>query len=86
MEGVEFADVEEEDEPAENAEGEGEEGEDQSEEPKAKMPRTETVGIPLAPGIKWDPDWRRPAVHHRVFDKKALDRLGMVDHFAQMLP
>eukprot|EP00971_Amphidinium_carterae_P308218 6125401-Amphidinium_carterae.1 len=77
MEGVEFVEAEEEDEPAENAEGEGEEEGDQAEEPKAKVPRTEITSIPLAPGIKWDPGWRRPAVEHRVFDKRALDRLGM---------
>eukprot|EP00971_Amphidinium_carterae_P143992 2853415-Amphidinium_carterae.1 len=50
------------------------------------MPRTESQSISLAPGIVWDMDWRRPPVQHRVFDKKALERLGMVDHFAQMLP
>eukprot|EP00971_Amphidinium_carterae_P347199 6489068-Amphidinium_carterae.1 len=50
------------------------------------MPRTEMIGIPLAPGIRWDPDWTRPPIQHRVFDKRALERLGMVDHFAQILP
>eukprot|EP00971_Amphidinium_carterae_P115873 2295100-Amphidinium_carterae.1 len=58
MEGIEFAEAEEEDEPAENAEGENEGEEEQAEEPRAKMPRTEMTSIPLAPGIKWEPDWK----------------------------
>eukprot|EP00971_Amphidinium_carterae_P212966 4226847-Amphidinium_carterae.1 len=75
MEGVFIESNEEEDEPAGNAEGER--TEDQTEEPKTKMPRTELPNISVRPGIEWDPEWRRPAVLHRVFDKRALDRLGM---------
>eukprot|EP00971_Amphidinium_carterae_P264568 5248221-Amphidinium_carterae.1 len=84
MEGVHFIFEEDEEEPAEAAEGE-EEG-DQAKEPRTKVPRTEVPSISLAPGIEWDMEWRRPPVLHRVFDKKALERLGLVDHFAQMLP
>eukprot|EP00971_Amphidinium_carterae_P071936 1422641-Amphidinium_carterae.1 len=85
MKGVFFADVEEEEsKPADTAEGEGEE--DQAEEPRTKVPRTEAKGIPLAPDIEWDAERQRPPIQHRVFDRKALERLGMVDHFAQLLP
>eukprot|EP00971_Amphidinium_carterae_P296211 5883817-Amphidinium_carterae.1 len=70
----------EEDELAGNAEGE------RGEEPRAKMPRTETQSISLAPGIEWDTVRPRKVTLPRVFDKKALHRLGMVDHFAKILP
>eukprot|EP00971_Amphidinium_carterae_P218111 4329743-Amphidinium_carterae.1 len=87
MEGVFYGINVEEEKPADSAVcAEGERTGDQSEEPKTKMPRTEFPNLTLGPGIQWDPEWVRPPVHHRVFDKRALDRLGMVDHFAQILP
>eukprot|EP00971_Amphidinium_carterae_P342239 6481482-Amphidinium_carterae.1 len=53
---------------------------------RQKMPRTKQMGIPLAPGIAWDYQPPKRVALPRVFDKRALQRLGIVDHFANILP